>query len=521
MLREMLVSSGADLIESVKNGEDAIEAMSRQKPDIVLCDYYLGEGKDGQQVLEEAREHDFLPYSSIFILITAENTLSMVMGVVEFEPDAYLTKPFTRDVLQTRLRRLQQKKTNFAVIARAVERREYTKAAQLCDETSLEHPRYRPDLLRIKGDALRRAGDHQACEILYKNVLQERELPWAQLGLAQALHAQQKLKECRSVLLHAISMKENFVAAYDLLALVQKALGDVEASEQILCKAVELSPKNLRRQQALGDIALDNGNLELAEKAFRSAVREGKNSLFGGPENYAGLARVHIQGGDAVKADQALRRMQNNYVHANGPVQLQMAVVTADVQHQLGDEVASQEATRKAAGLMSQHGDSLSRNELMNLAETCMAHGDTELGSSLIQKVVRANHEDQDMLDKAQALFTKAGMAEKGASLIADERTAVVKLNNDAVKLVRDGELKQAVSMLLQAAQAMPENSTINLNAVQCLLQLMKTEGANWRILRQAQDLLAGISGVASGEARYQGLIKLSQEMEQQLSAAA
>ena len=67
----------------------------------------------------------------------------------------------------------------------------------------------------------------------------------------------------------------------------------------------------------------------------------------------------------------------------------------------------------------------------------------------------------------------------------------------------------------------MPENSTINLNAVQCLLQLMQTEGANWRVLRQAQDLLSRMSAVASGEERYQSLMRLSQKLEQQLSTAA
>lgn len=521
MLREMLVSCGADLIESVKNGEDAIEAMSRQKPDIVLCDYHLGEGKDGQQVLEEAREHDFLPYSSIFVLVTAENALSMVMGVVEHEPDAYLTKPFTRDVLQTRLRRLQQKKKHFAVIARAVARREYRKAVRLCQQTADEQPRYRPELLRIQADALRRAGDYQACEALHRGVLEERELPWAQLGLAQALFAQQRLQEAAAVLHEAIAAKGNFVAAYDLLAQIQNQLGDAQACEESLNKAVDLSPKNLRRQQNLGEVALDNGHLELAEKSYRSAIQEGRYSLFGGPENYGGLARVQVQKGDAGKAGQTLRRMQNSYEHADGPTQLKMAVVQAHLQHKLADQKASQQALKQAAKLMDEHGDSLNRKDMLALAEICMASNEKDMGSQLLQKVVRANHEDEAMLEQAQALFTKAGLSQEGAELIAGEREAMIKLNNAAVQLLRDGELKQAVSMLLKAAQAMPENITINLNAVQALLQLMQADGINWRLLRQAQDLLAQMSGVASGEPRYQELMQSAQELEQQLSDAA
>ena len=123
MLRELLVSCAADQIESLSDPERALEWMAAERPDIILCGYDLGEGKDGQQVLEEARERDLIPYSTIFILISAENTLRRVMGAVEHEPDAYLAKPFTREVLQNRLRRLQQKKAHFRDIGRAVEQR--------------------------------------------------------------------------------------------------------------------------------------------------------------------------------------------------------------------------------------------------------------------------------------------------------------------------------------------------------------------------------------------------------------
>ncbi len=521
MLREMLVACGADQIESVKNGEEAIEAMARQKPDIVLCDYGLGEGKDGQQVLEEAREHDFLPCSSIFVLVTAENTMSMVMGAVEHEPDAYLTKPFTRDVLQSRLRRIQQKKMHFAGIATAMERREYRKAATLCDHGISDQPAYRHDLLRIKADALRRLGDHLACESLYRSVLAERELPWALYGLGLALQAQQKFEDSVEALQQALAIKPDFVAAWDALAQVQQDMGQPAACEESLRRAVALSPKNLRRQQRLGDAAINNGHLDVAEQAFRTAVREGRHSLFGGPENLAGLAQVHIHNGDSRKAQQALGRMQSNYQGAEGQTQLQMAVLQASLHQQLGNEAASKEAVAKAAGLMDAYGDTLKRADMMSLAETCMAQGNQELGSELVQKVVRANHEDQAMLQRAQALFDQAGLSERGHDLIAKERKAVVKLNNNAVQLVREGQLREGVTMLLQAAQAMPDNVTINLNAAQCVLQMIQQEGGNWRLLRQAQQLLAGVSAKASGDKRYRDLLKLSQSLEQSLSDAA
>ena len=55
MLRSMLSTVGVKEIDTANNGPEAIDALERRRYDIVLCDYNLGPGKNGQQVLEEAR----------------------------------------------------------------------------------------------------------------------------------------------------------------------------------------------------------------------------------------------------------------------------------------------------------------------------------------------------------------------------------------------------------------------------------------------------------------------------------
>ncbi len=517
MLREMLVSSGADDIESVKNGEEALEAMSRRKPDIVLCDYNLGDGKDGQQVLEEAREHDWLPYSCIFILITAENTLEMVMGVVEHEPDAYLTKPFTRVVLQQRLRRLQEKKRRFAEIAHAVEHGEFMRACLLCDKAIASGDRYRFDLMRIKGDALLRAGDFAAAEKHYQHVLALRELPWAQLGLGRSLCQLGRWTDAVQVLEQAIKAKENFVAAHDWLARAQQALGKLGEAEQTLQRAVKLSPKNLRRQKALGDTALQNGHLEVAEQAFSQVLREGRNSIFGSPSDYGAMSRIYLAGDQADKAERVLGRMHRSYQRADPALQLKMAVVDGHVHAALGHEEESKAAMHTALKLFEHSPESLDREEAMSLAETCLVNGDNEAAAGLIQHVVRANHEDDAMLARAQDMFARVGLAEEGQKIIAAERKRLIQLNNEAVQLAKDGELKASVGMLLKAAHAMPDNVAINLNAAQSLLMLMQQEQCNWRMLRQAQDLLRRTQATGAGKRRHGKLMALAQSMEKTL----
>ena len=108
-LRGMLESYDANAVTMASSGEEAIQLISNNRYDVILCDYNLGDGKDGQQVLEEAKLRGKLPYASVFIMITAETTSFMVMGALEHQPDDYLAKPFTRTVLQSRIKRQLEK----------------------------------------------------------------------------------------------------------------------------------------------------------------------------------------------------------------------------------------------------------------------------------------------------------------------------------------------------------------------------------------------------------------------------
>ena len=117
-LRGMLESLRATQISEARNGDEALEALKAQTIDIVLCDYNLNDTRDGQQVFEEARGRGLLPAHAAWLMITAEQTMGMVMGVVENNPDGYLVKPITKAVLQTRLERTVARNTNSATCAR-------------------------------------------------------------------------------------------------------------------------------------------------------------------------------------------------------------------------------------------------------------------------------------------------------------------------------------------------------------------------------------------------------------------
>lgn len=94
------------VVHRSRNVELALGRISaaREEPyDLILCDFNLGEGTNGQQLLEYVRSERLIPRKTAFIMLTAEASYSKVASAVELIPDGYLLKPFTLEGLSQRI----------------------------------------------------------------------------------------------------------------------------------------------------------------------------------------------------------------------------------------------------------------------------------------------------------------------------------------------------------------------------------------------------------------------------------
>ncbi|MBI3228762.1 MAG: response regulator, partial [Burkholderiales bacterium] len=103
LLRESLRNLGARFVDQAGSGGEAITMLQQTRYDVVLCDFNLGNGKNGQQVLEEAKIRELVRPTTVWIVVSAEKSVESVMGAAEYQPDAYLIKPITEEVLLSRL----------------------------------------------------------------------------------------------------------------------------------------------------------------------------------------------------------------------------------------------------------------------------------------------------------------------------------------------------------------------------------------------------------------------------------
>src|SRR6201995_5703600 len=102
-VRNMLALCGIDNVSLAVTASAAVRKLRDAVFDIILCEYHLGDGQNGQHLLEDLRQHHLIPLSTVFIMTTGESGYENVVGAVEHSPNDYILKPFSADLLLERL----------------------------------------------------------------------------------------------------------------------------------------------------------------------------------------------------------------------------------------------------------------------------------------------------------------------------------------------------------------------------------------------------------------------------------
>lgn len=293
-IQQMVQAFGATDIEMSSSGEDAIEKIKKKHYSVILCDYTLGEGKDGQQVLEEAKESGILDDGQIFIMLTAESTAQLVMGALECEPDGYLVKPFTKEMLYQRLVRIMQKKSVLDEIYKEIKGKPKEKIFDICDEYISSWDGSILPILKIKGKFLLQFKEYREAKKLYVDLLESHKLPWVYAGAGKACYLLGEYEESKKYFNKIINENNINVDAYDWLAKIELADNKPEEAQKILLKAVDMSPHSVKRQQSLADISYNNGDLEVAVDAYKQACSLGKYSVFRRPKDFLNFAEIKL-----------------------------------------------------------------------------------------------------------------------------------------------------------------------------------------------------------------------------------
>ncbi|HET8800653.1 MAG TPA: tetratricopeptide repeat protein [Marinobacter sp.] len=513
-MRQMLRSCGADKIELVSHATPAIQYCTYNHVDVVLCDYNLGEGKNGQHILEELRHKKLLKRSSLFLMVTAETSKEMVMGAREYQPDGYLTKPINRAMLETRLSSLINQRNVLLPINREIDNENFPEAISLCLQALNKQTRYKTWLMKTLGDLYFQLGDLAHALKVYNDVIAQRELSWATLGRSKVLLASRNYDEAVDSLRQLLSKHPDYMEAYDLLAEGLRLQGRPTQAQQILETAAEHSPNALLRQKQLAELAGANQDLDTSCAAWRRTVALGAHSIHDNPDHHLGLgqALADLSEGDPGEEGQAqasealavLAKMERRFSD-DEHIALRSQIVQCRVHAGQGRNAQSEAILKR---LRSELPDPSSMPADMGLdyAKTLYRTGQETEAKSLLGILAERFGDDSEILQKIENLLDEpVGFRDK-----LKART----LNRDGIKAFESGNLALAVETFEKALDIVPGHAALNLNLTQVLMKEYESHGRDPELLKRCEACLDRLSGLPEQHRQFRRYLALQRKLK-------
>ncbi|WP_035056914.1 response regulator [Andreprevotia chitinilytica] len=298
-IRMTLSQAGISRVDTASSVGETRRRLKNGMYDVILCDYYFGEGSTGQELLEEMRHTGELPLATIWFMITAEASYEKVVAVAEIGPDDYLIKPFTSALLTDRLAIAWVKKQFFRPVYDKLDIDDTNGAIDALRDILDSAEQYRTDALRLLSNLLLETGRLDEARLLLEEILQSRVVPWAKLNLARVLNKQGNKTQAEAMLQGAINEHAQYVDAYEELASMYMAEGRLDEAMTVFDRCLSLTPNNVGRLQKAGNLANMLGDSSKARQLLEHAVTCGGNSSVLAPETVLQLAL-------AAKRDNAL-----------------------------------------------------------------------------------------------------------------------------------------------------------------------------------------------------------------------
>jgi tetratricopeptide (TPR) repeat protein len=258
-------------------------------------------------------------------------------------------------------------------------------------------------------------------------------------------------------------LEENpqFTSAYDFLGDLLTSKGDKEDALQVLQKAREISPGTLSRIRNMSTLALQTGRFEMAEEIMQEALIKHKYSPVREAGDFVLISKALTEQGKGEKALQALKEAKDSFKDASSKSNI--AANESIVHHKLGDHERAAAALEQALA-----GDAcqLSVQAAAGVAEACLSLGQEEKAYDLLKQVIQNNPDDLRVREQVHAVLSSAGKGAEEANAIIDASvTEDTKINNDGVRHAEAGELEEAIALLSNAADRLPNNLQIVSNA--------------------------------------------------------
>lgn len=512
-LSRTLKTFGAEAVETAANGEEAVRLCSKVKYDIVLCDYNLGAGKDGQQILEEVRFLRVLLMTSLFVMITGESSREMVLGALECQPDDYITKPYTQASLKVRLDKAIIRHEALLPIKRRISNGDYGAALNKCNEMIKSGSRYSSDCIKMKGHLHFLLKQLKEARAVYESVLDKKPVVWAKLGMSKTLIELGRFDAAEELLQEIIDEDERYIEAHDLLADVYQHRKDNLAAQRSTENATRISPKSALRHRRLAKLAELNHDSETSLKSYQQAIKWGLNSCHESEQdyfNYARKASEMVKGDDSTQA-KTIVKQANNYLDrarkrfsSRPDVLAQAQMVETQVYLGAGNKEKA-EASAKKAKVMYSDLVAPPIEASLEYARSMTAMGDEEGARELLTRLAARHENDPEIIQIIDSI-TGEPITHAGKKIAAT-------LTKEGISSYEGKAFTEAISVFNKALEAYPRHVGLNLNLLQAMLSDTEHNGYNPEYLAASRRCIRMIGEVPEKDKQYKRLAFIKKQL--------
>jgi len=521
-LKKMASILGCD-VENIDIATDGIEAMHQiheHDYDIVLSDYNLGRTKDGQQILEEARFTDRLKSTALFIVITGENAIDMVMGALEYDPDGYITKPYTLNMLKERLIRIISIKEEMRAVHEAIDLGKTDLAIKHCLQILEHKAKLRLPASRVLGQLLLKKKKFNEALKVYSTLLNERSVSWAKLGQAICIFKLGDPDSALALLNKTLVEHPLYVQCYDWIARILLSQNKPIEAQESLQKAINISPKAVLRQMELGRVAYENGDMEVAEQAFKHSVRLGRYSCHKSVKNYLQFARAvqkilknpseRATKNKANEAFRALDELRQDYGQ-DSDMLFEAALVESQTHQSMENQDGAIQSVNKAEEILATI-DCPKTEYKLQMTEAFIDTEQEVKAQAMLEEL-----KELELSDKHKIKLRRLDDQLNGEKI----KQHTTSLNDKGVGYYEQGDFENAIRAFDMATQYEQAGISVLLNSIQAKISLMEANAPDPKLLKECRALLVRIGEIGKTDDRFPRYARLRKTYERLCRAAA
>jgi len=357
-------------------------------------------------------------------------------------------------------------------------------------------------------------GNLKLARQLYTESMSKRETVWAGIGLAKVEIAEEKYAAAELLCENIIRHDPKNLEAHELLATLFEKSQDLRKAQKSLELAVEISPLNILRQNKLGEVCVENLDIERAMMAYRSAVSLGEFSCHHSPEAYLNFSRCLTDISDSDKSKQGkamftealevLKLTTKKYADSS-EVKIQSLLIEARALSGQGYKLKALEVLEQAQALCDMPENNLSQRVSLELARSLYSVDLTERAQQVLTKLAADNKSDEP-LQKAISDMLEEPYGYK-------KKIRARQLNKTSIKQAKEGGYAAAIATLKLAITETPMHTALNLNLVQTQLKLFEQLSPSLADIELCKSCIQKVSHIGEGHKQYKRLASLSKKV--------